>query len=124
MNFRQPDFSHVMENVIYNELRRRGYNVDVGVVPVVIREEGRQTRKQYEIDFVCNLGSRRYYIQSAYRMADDAKIAQEEASLRSVDDSFKKILIVGEHTPVMHNDAGIATISIYDFLLNPDSLEL
>lgn len=124
MNFRQPDFSHVMENVIYNELRIRGYNVDVGVVPVVKRKNGKQVRRQYEIDFVCNLGSKRYYIQSAYRMEDDAKVAQEEASLRNVDDSFKKIVIVGEHTPVLRNDAGITTISIYDFLLNPNSLEL
>lgn len=124
MNFRQPDFSHVMENVIYNELRIRGYNVDVGVVPVVKRENGKQVRRQYEIDFVCNLGSKRYYIQSAYRMEDDAKVAQEEASLRNVDDSFKKMVIVGEHTPVLRNDAGITTISIYDFLLNPNSLEL
>lgn len=123
MNFRQPDFSHVMENIIYNELRVRGYNVDVGVVPVVVRENGKQVRRQYEIDFVCNLGSQRYYIQSAYRMESDAKVAQEEASLRNVDDSFKKIVIVGEHTPVLHNDAGITTISIYDFLLNPNSLE-
>lgn len=124
MNFRQPDFSHVMENIIYNELRVRGYNVDVGVVPVVVRENGKQVRRQYEIDFVCNLGSQRYYIQSAYRMESDAKVAQEEASLRNVDDSFKKIVIVGEHTPVLHNDVGITTISIYDFLLNPNSLEL
>lgn len=124
MNFRQPDFSHVMENIIYNELRVRGYNVDVGVVPVVVRENGKQVRRQYEIDFVCNLGSQRYYIQSAYRMESDAKVAQEEESLRNVDDSFKKIVIVGEQTPVLHNDAGITTISIYDFLLNPNSLEL
>lgn len=124
MNFRQPDFSHVMENVIYNELRVRGYNVDVGVVPVVVREDGRQKRIQYEIDFVCNLGSKRYYIQSAYRMPDESKRVQEEASLRNVNDSFKKIVIVGEHTPVLRNDVGITTISIYDFLLNPASLEL
>lgn len=124
LNFRQPDYSHVMENVIYNELRIRGFNVDVGVVPVVIREDGKQKRRQYEIDFVCNLGSQRYYIQSAYRMESEFKIAQEEASLRNVDDSFKKIVIIGEHTPVLHNDVGITTISIYDFLLNPRSLEL
>lgn len=124
MNFRQPDFSHIMENVIYNELRMRGYNVDVGVVPVVIRENGKQMRRQYEIDFVCNLGSQRYYIQSAYRMESDAKVVQEETSLRNVDDSFKKIVIVGDHTPVLRNDAGITTISIYDFLLKPNSLEL
>lgn len=124
MNFRQPDFSHTMENVIYNELRIRGLNVDVGVVPVVVRENGKQMRRQYEIDFVCNLGSRRYYIQSAYRMENKAKIAQEEASFRNIDDSFKKIIVVGEHTPVFHNEAGITIISIYDFLLNSNSLEL
>lgn len=124
MNFRQPDYSHVMENVIYNELRIRGFNVDVGVVPVVVREDGKQKRRHYEIDFVCNLGSRRYYIQSAYRMENQSKIEQEEASLRNVGDSFKKIIIVGEHTPVFHNNAGISIISIYDFLLKENSLEL
>lgn len=123
INFRQPDQSHVMENIIYNELRKRGFNVDIGVVPVVIREDGKQVRKQYEIDFVCNLGSARYYIQSAYRMESENKAKQEENSLRNVDDSFKKIIILGEHTPVLRNDAGITTISIYDFLLNENSLE-
>lgn len=124
MNFRQPDFSHIMENVIYNELRVRGFNVDVGVVPVTKMENGKQLRKQYEIDFVCNLGSQRYYIQAAYRMESDAKIAQEKASLRNVNDSFKKIVIVGEHTPVIRDESGITTISIYDFLLNENSLDL
>ena len=124
LNFRQPDKSHVMENIIYNELRMRGFNVDVGVVPVTKRTDGQQVRRQYEIDFVCNLGSARYYIQSAYRMESEEKVAQEEASLRNVDDSFKKIVVLGEHTPVLRNEAGITTISIYDFLLNPRSLEL
>ncbi len=123
LNFRQPDYSHVMENVIYNELRVRGFNVDVGMVPVVLRENEKQVRKQFEIDFVCNQGNRRYYIQAAYRMENEAKVVQEEASLRNVDDSFKKIIIIGEHTPVIRNDAGITTISIYDFLLNPNALE-
>lgn len=124
INFRQPDQSHIMENIIYNELRKRGFNVDVGVVPVVVRENGKQVRKQYEIDFVCNLGSARYYIQSAYRMESESKMKQEENSLRNIDDSFKKIIILGEHTPVLRNNAGITTISIYDFLLNENSLEL
>lgn len=125
INFRQNDDSHTMENIIFNELRRRGFNVDVGVVPVVVRDEnGRQSRKQYEIDFVCNRGSNRYYIQSAYRMETDAKVIQEEASLRNVYDSFKKVVILGQHTPVRHNEAGITTISIYDFLLKENSLEL
>jgi len=125
LNFRQPEPTHMMENVIYNELRVRGYNVDVGIVPIVSRDEdGRQNRKQLEIDFVCNLGSKRYYIQSAYRMTDEEKIRQEEASLRRVDDSFKKIVVLGEDIIVRRNEAGITTIGIYDFLLNPDSLEL
>lgn len=125
INFRQNDDSHTMENIIYNELRRRGFNVDVGVVPVVVRDEnGSQSRRQYEIDFVCNLGSKRYYIQSAYRMETDAKVAQEEVSLRNVDDSFKKIIVLGQHTPIRRNEAGITTMSIYDFLLKENSLEL
>lgn len=125
LNFRQSEPAHMMENVIYNELRVRGFNVDVGVVPIVTRDsEGKQNRVQLEIDFVCNLGSRKYYIQSAYRMPDEAKIKQEEASLRRVDDSFKKIVILGEDILVRRNEAGITTIGIYDFLLNPNSLEL
>ena len=117
--------SHLMENVIYNELRVRGFNVDVGVVPVQLRkEDGSRERKQFEVDFVCNMGSRRYYIQSAYRMPDEEKMKQEEASLRNIDDSFKKIIIVGEDTPVLRNEAGITTIGIYDFLLNENSLDL
>ncbi|MDE7472622.1 MAG: ATP-binding protein [Muribaculaceae bacterium] len=125
INFRQNDDSHTMENIIYNELRRRGFNVDVGVVPVVFRDDnGRQARRQYEIDFVCNLGSKRYYIQSAYRMETEAKVIQEELSLRNVSDSFKKIIVLGQHTPIRRNDAGITTMSIYDFLLKENSLEL
>ncbi|WP_304679237.1 DUF4143 domain-containing protein, partial [uncultured Muribaculum sp.] len=123
LNFRQTEPSHLMENVIYNELRVRGFNVDVGVVPVQLRkEDGSRERKQFEVDFVCNMGSRRYYIQSAYRMPDEEKMKQEEASLRNIDDSFKKIIIVGEDTPVLRNEAGITTIGIYDFLLNENSL--
>lgn len=124
LNFRQKDFGHVMENIIYNELCTRGYNVDVGVVPVVIREEGKQVRRQYEVDFVCNLGSKRYYIQAAWRMDSDAKIAQEEKSLRTIDDSFKKILVVGYNTPIIRDESGITTMSIYDFLLKENSLDL
>ena len=94
LNFRQSEKSHLMENLLYNELRMRGFNVDVGVVPVVVKnEEGKQQRTQLEVDFVCNLGSRRYYIQSAFRMDTDEKIQQERASLLRVDDSFKKIIV-------------------------------
>lgn len=125
LNFRQSEKSHLMENLLYNELRIRGFNVDVGVVPVIMRdEEGRQQRSQLEVDFVCNLGSRRYYIQSAFRMETDEKIRQEKASLLKVDDSFKKIVVLGEETPVQRDDAGIITIGIYDFLLKENSLEL
>ncbi len=125
INFRQSEKSHLMENLIYNELRIRGYNVDVGVVPIVSRDEdGKQQRTNLEIDFVCNLGSKRYYIQSAYRMESDEKVRQERASLTKVDDSFKKIIIIGEETPIIRNETGITTISIYDFLLKDNSLEL
>lgn len=125
INFRQSERSHLMENMIYNELRIRGFNVDVGVVPVITRnDEGKQLRSCLEVDFICNLGSKRYYIQSAYRMESDEKIKQERASLLKVDDSFKKIIIIGEESPIIRDEAGITTISIYDFLLKDNSLEL
>lgn len=125
INFRQSEKSHLMENLVYNELRVRGFNVDVGVVPVVTRnKDGRQQRSSLEVDFVCNLGSRRYYIQSAYRMESEEKSQQERMSLRRVDDSFKKIIIIGEESPVVRDEDGITTISIYDFLLKDNSLEL
>ena len=114
-----------MENLIYNELRVRGFNVDVGVVPVVTKDkDGKQQRSNLEVDFICNLGSRRYYIQSAYRMESEEKREQERASLLKVDDSFKKIIIIGEESPVIRDEAGITTISIYDCLLKDNSLEL
>lgn len=125
LNFRQIEFTHLLENVIYNELLARGFNVDVGVVTKQVRtDEGKRVRRSYEVDFVCNQGSRRYYIQSAYRMVNEDKVRQEENSLRSIDDSFKKIIILGEPTPVIRNEYGITIISIYDFLLNENSLEL
>ena len=125
LNFRQFEKNHLMENLIYNELRIRGYNVDVGVVPAVIRDnEGKQQRSNYEIDFICNAGSKRYYIQSAYRMENDDKIKQEKSSLLKVDDSFKKIIIVGDEMPVTRDDSSITIINIYDFLLKSNSLEL
>lgn len=125
INFRQSERSHLMENLVYNELRIRGFNVDVGVVPVVTKgEDGRQQRASLEVDFICNLGSRRYYIQSAYRMESEEKLRQERASLLRVDDSFKKIIILGEECPVTRDESGITTIGIYDFLLKDNSLEL
>lgn len=125
LNFRQLEKSHLMENVIYNELRIRGFNVDVGVVPAVIYDkDGRQKRISYEIDFVCNMAARRYYVQSAYSMDSEDKVRQEQNSLRNVADSFKKIIVVGNHSLVERNDDGIVTMSIYDFLLKENSLEL
>lgn len=125
LNFRQIEYTHLLENVIYNELIARGFNVDVGVVPRQERDEaGNRERQYYEVDFVCNQGSKRYYIQSAYKMIDEDKVRQEETSLRRIDDSFKKIIVLGEYTPVLHNEFGITIISIYDFLLKENSLEL
>ena len=125
INFRQVEYSHLLENVIYNELIARGFSVDVGVVVKQERNDmGERNRHYYEVDFVCNLGSKRYYIQSAYRMLNEEKVRQEENSLRHIDDSFKKIIILGEYTPVLHSELGITIISIYDFLLKDNSLEL
>ena len=125
LNFRQLEKTHMMENIIYNELRVRGFNVDVGIVPLVIRDEnGSQKRVSYEVDFVANKGNQRYYIQSAYRLDSDEKVAQEQNSLRNVDDSFKKIVIVGNPILVERDNNGITTMSVYDFLLKENSLEL
>lgn len=125
INFRQSEKSHLMENMIYNELKIQGFNVDVGVVPIVTKDEnGKQQRSSLEVDFVCNLGSKRYYIQSAYRMESDEKMRQERASLLRVDDSFKKIIVIGEESPVIRDESGITTLGIYDFLLKDNSLEL
>ena len=125
LNFRQLEPSHMMENIIYNQLRIRGFNVDVGIVPVVKRTpDGKQQRVTLEIDFVCNKGSRKYYIQSAYQMLNEDKIRQEEASLRRVDDSFKKIIIIGQDIIPRCDDVGITTIGIYDFLLKDNAMEL
>lgn len=125
LNFRQFEKNHLMENLVYNEMRVRGFNVDVGVVPLIRRDaNGRMQRSSLEVDFVCNLGSQRYYIQAAYRIPSDEKSQQESASLLNIDDSFKKIIVVGEECPIMRSEQGITTISIYDFLLNEHSLEL
>ena len=125
INFRQVEYSHLLENVIYNELIARGFSVDVGVVVKQERNDmGERNRHYYEVNFVCNLGSKRYYIQSAYRMLNEEKVRQEENSLRHIDDSFKKIIILGDYTPVLHSESGITIIGIYDFLLKDNSLEL
>lgn len=125
LNFRQFEKNHLMENLVYNEMRMHGFNVDVGVVPLIRRDaNGRMQRSSLEVDFVCNLGSQRYYIQAAYRIPSDEKSQQESTSLLNIDDSFKKIIVVGEECPIMRSEQGITTISIYDFLLNEHSLEL
>lgn len=124
INFRQFEQTHSMENVIYNELRMRGYRVDVGVVPVIEgNPEGKAVRKQLEVDFVCNLGSSRYYIQSAYSLPDENKRTQEIRPFRKIDDTFKKIVITKDMVPTHYDEYGILTMNIYDFLLNPESLE-
>ena len=124
INFRQFEQTHSMENVIYNELRMRGYRVDVGVVPIAEKDRnGKVTRKQLEVDFVCNLGSSRYYIQSAYTLPDEAKHTQEIRPFRKIDDSFKKIIITKDVVPIHYDEYGILTVNIYDFLLDPKSIE-
>lgn len=125
LGFRQVEETHLMENIIYNELRVRGYRVDVGVVVKRSRtEDGVQEKKQLEIDFVANMGSKRYYIQSAFSLPEAEKRAQEKASLINVNDSFKKIIIVKDVVKPLYDDDGILTMSIFDFLLNENSLEL
>lgn len=123
INFRQFEQTHTMENVIYNELKMRGFNVDVGVVPISEREENRKVvHKQLEVDFVCNLGSKRYYIQSAYSLPTAEKQEQELRPLRKIDDSFKKIIVTKDIVPASYDESGVLTLSIYDFLLNPNAL--
>ena len=119
LNFRQIDKGHIMENIIYNELLKRGYNVDVGVVE--INED--KARPKYEVDFVCNLGSRRIYIQSAYEMQDTLKERQERKSLVNINDSFKKIIILGDVSKPRMDENGVITMGIFYFLLNEDSLD-
>ena len=124
INFRQFEQTYAMENVIYNELRMRGYNVDVGVIASSEKDKtGKVVRKQLEVDFVCNLGSLRYYIQSAYSLPDEEKRSQEIRPFRKIDDSFKKIVITKDIVPTHYDEYGILTLNIYDFLLNPKSLE-
>ena len=118
LNFRQVEKTHLMENLIYNELRGRGYNVDVGVVPYNGKNaQGVSFRKQLEVDFVCNKGSQRLYLQSALALPTQEKIDQETKSLRRIDDGFQKMVVVGDHTIGSHDENGILFINIYDFLM-------
>lgn len=124
LGFRQIEESHLMENVIYNELRARDFQVDVGIVETrSASESGKRQRKQLEIDFIANQGSRRYYIQSALSLPDEEKVRQEKASLINIPDSFKKIIVVKDIINVRRDEDGITTMSIYDFLLDENSLE-
>lgn len=124
LNFRQIEPTHLMENIIYNELRHRGYMVDVGVVMTREKDKNdKDVRKQREVDFIANLGTKRYYIQSAYSLPSAEKTEQEKKSLLNIDDSFKKIIIVKDRVKAFLDDNGIVTINLFDFLLNKDSLD-
>lgn len=124
LNFRQIEQNHLMENIIYNELVMRGYNVDVGVIEQYGKDKDKTVRRQYEIDFVCNLGSKRYYIQSALNIDDEDKKIQEIRPFTCIDDFFKKIIIVKDDTLPYYNENGILIIGIKDFLLDNNSLEI
>lgn len=125
LNFRQIEETHIMENIIYNELICRGYSVDVGVGEILEKNENNNyVRKQIEVDFVVNKGSKRYYIQSAYSLPSVEKRRQEERPLTNINDSFKKIIIVKDNVSITRDDNGIVTMGIKDFLLNEDSLDL
>lgn len=124
LNFRQQEPTHIMENIVYNELLVRGYNVDVGIVDVMAKNvDGKRVRKQLEVDFVVNQGSQRYYIQVAYDMASEEKQTQELNSLRNIPDSFKKIIIINGTKKPWRNDEGFVIMGMKYFLLNADSLE-
>ncbi len=124
LGFRQQEESHIMENVIYNELRRRGWEVDVGVVDVWLRDKkGEKSKRQLEIDFVCNRGSARYYIQSAFMIPDHDKMAQEQRPFSAVADSFQRIMVVKDLMVPWRNDNGTLVVGLKDFLLNPGIME-
>ena len=124
LNFRQMEETHIMENMIFNELKMRGFHVDVGViVQYDTNDKGNSIRKQLEIDFVCNQGSKRYYIQSAYAIPDQAKMEQEQRSLMLTGDFFKRMIITKDTPAPYYNESGVLMMSVYDFLLNDNSLE-
>ena len=121
LNFRQSEKTHLMENLIYNELRLRGYSVDVGMVMLNTKnEEGKSERKQLEVDFVCNKGYDRIYVQSAFDLSSEEKQEQEFRSLKQIKDNFQKVVIVGGFQPTYRNDDGILILNIYDFLMKED----
>jgi len=125
LDMRQIEETHIMENIIYNELIVRGYNVDVGMVEIKMKDkEKRWTRTQLEVDFIANMGSKKYYVQSALSIPDREKELQESRSLNNINDSFKKIIVVKDHIMPRRNEEGILTIGLFDFLLKEDSLDL
>lgn len=125
LNFRQMEVTHSMENVIYNELRKRGFRVDVGKLMVVEQDKnGKQVKKQLEVDFICRKGSKKYYIQSAYSLETEEKMVQEIRPYTKINDSFKKLVITSNTPKPFYNDDGILIMSVFDFLLKPDSLEV
>lgn len=124
LNFRQQEPTHIMENILYNELIVRGFNVDVGIVEQISRNaDGKKATNRLEVDFVCNRASQRYYIQSAYSLPDEEKMAREQASLNRIDDSFKKIIVTADPVLPWHTEKGYLIINVLDFLLNANSLE-
>lgn len=125
VNFRQMEETHIMENIIYIELRMRGFGVDVGIVDVKEKQaDGTYTKKKCEIDFIANKGNNKYYVQSAFSAAVPEKRAQEERSLLNVNDSFKKIIVVRDDIKPYRDDNGVLTIGLFDFLLEPNSLDM
>jgi len=123
LNFRQQEENHIMENIIYNELRIRGFNVDVGIVEIREQKEGHSLRKQLEIDFIATSGNKKYYIQSALDMRSQEKKIQEKKSLIHISDSFKKIVVIRDDIKITRDEQGIVTMSIFDFLLNETLLD-
>lgn len=125
LDFRQQEENHIMENIIYNELRMRGYRVDVGMVEAWTTEKNiKSVRRTLEVDFVANKGFQRYYIQSAFSISNETKKIQEEASLKALRDAFKRIIIVRDDIMPYHNEEGFLIIGLFDFLLNKNSLEM
>lgn len=124
LNFRQQEETHIMENIIYNELLHRGYSVDVGVVEITERKDGKQSRKQCEIDFVVNVGSKKYYIQSALNVADPTKMATELRPLKNTNDFFKKIIIAKTSQKAWTDECGILHMGLYEFLLNENAIDM
>ena len=124
LGFRQIEETHLMENIIYNELKRRGYAVDVGLIEIREEVEGKRIRKQLEVDFIAYKGNNKYYIQSAFSIPDAEKKMQEERPLLNIPDSFKKIVVVGNYIKLKRDDMGITTINIREFLKKENSLEL